>query len=122
MITKTQNFPLCEQKADRQIAFLFSFFLSFFLSFFRSSFCLAWEIFSRNCSNRFTVLTKQMESYLTNVCRYSYKDSFRPILDKTEICRQRAVKIVNVRQQCQESRWNSTVPCRQTGRRRTLQN
>jgi hypothetical protein len=33
---------------------------------------------------------------------------FRQILDKTEICRQRAVKIVNVRQQFQENRWCST--------------
>ena len=32
----------------------------------------------------------------------------RPILDKTEICRQSAVKIVNVIQYFQDCPWNST--------------
>jgi hypothetical protein len=36
------------------------------------------------------------------------KSHFRPILDKNEICRQIEVKISNVRQHFQESRWNST--------------
>jgi len=36
------------------------------------------------------------------------KSHFLPILDKIEICRQSAVKIINVRKHFQDSRWNST--------------
>jgi len=36
------------------------------------------------------------------------KCHFHMIIDKTEICRQITVKTVNVRQQLQENRWNST--------------
>jgi hypothetical protein len=67
-------------------------------------------------NNGFTVLTTKKESYLTNVAGIHINSHFRPILDKTEVCRQRAVKILNVRQQFQENRRNSTVPYGQTGR------